>query len=141
MQILATLISLSLWFAALALQSSRPPASDLPASTQSASSAPSTKQLFAVRGLITRKQNAGKGVLQLTIKPAKDFAEVTVTVRENDSVGSASSRADSNDLSGLLGNDASSGETLTAAELDEGDIVSIIYDPQAQNRALEIYLH
>ena len=32
-------------------------------------------------------------------------------------------------------------ETITAAELNEGDVVSVIYDPQAQNRVLEIYVH
>ena len=26
-------------------------------------------------------------------------------------------------------------------ELNEGDVVSVIYDPQAQNRVLEIYVH
>jgi hypothetical protein len=99
------------------------------------------RQLLAVRGVITKKLSAGKGLLQITVKPAKDFAEVTVTVRENDRVGSALTRTGDTDLLGLAGNDAGDSEPITAAELEEGDLVSVIYDPQLQNRALEIYLH
>jgi hypothetical protein len=141
MQTLAMLTSLSLL---LALFSQSPQANlflSRPSIWQSSSSPPASKQLLAVRGVITKKQNGSKGLLQITIKPAKDFAEVTITVRENDLVGSAPSRANGTDLPGLLGNEANGNETITAAELDEGDLVSVIYDPQLQNRALEIYLH
>lgn len=100
-----------------------------------------TKQLFAVRGVIVSKKNLGKGELQLTIKAAKDFPQVSVVVRENDLVGSASTRANEGDLPGLLGGNANEHGNITAAELNEGDIVSVIYDPQQQNRVLEIYLH
>ena len=31
--------------------------------------------------------------------------------------------------------------TITAAELSEGVVISVISDPQAQNRVLEIYVH
>jgi hypothetical protein len=99
------------------------------------------KQLFAVRGIIVSKKSLSKGELQLTIKPAKDFAEITVLARENDLVGSASRQANDSNLPGLFGGDANDNENITAAELNEGDIVSIIYDPQLQNRALEIYIH
>jgi hypothetical protein len=44
-------------------------------------------------------------------------------------------------LFGLLTGDATEDETITAAELGEGDTVSVIYDPQLQNRVIEIYLH
>jgi hypothetical protein len=42
---------------------------------------------------------------------------------------------------GLLSGDSSDDEMITAAELDEGDVISVIYDPQVQNRVLEIYIH
>ena len=141
MQTLAMLTSISLM---LVFVSQNPQATlslSKPTYAPNSQSTSAAKQLFAVRGVITKKQNLSKGVLQITIKPAKDFAEVTITVRENDPVGSALSRANDTDLPGLLGNEANGNETITAAELDEGDIVSVIYDPQLQNRALEIYLH
>ena len=37
----------------------------------------------------------------------------------------------------MLSDDARDTEAITAAELNEGDVISIIYDPQLQNRALE----
>lgn len=98
------------------------------------------RQLFAVRGEITQIKSQGKGVLLITVRPAKEFAEVIVLTRENARVGSAVSRASDGDLIGLLGEDSEADETITAAELSEGDDVSVIYDPQSQNRALEIYL-
>jgi hypothetical protein len=79
--------------------------------------------------------------LLITVRPAKDFAEVTVLARENDLVGSAVTRAGDTDLLGLLSEDSRDDETITAAELNEGDVVSIIYDAQTQNRVMEIYLH
>ncbi len=99
------------------------------------------RQLAAVRGEITRMANAAKGTLLITVRPAKEFQEVTVLARENDLVGTAVGRSGEPDLLGLLSDDARDDETITAAELSEGDIVSVIYDPQLQNRALEIYLH
>jgi hypothetical protein len=80
-------------------------------------------------------------MLLITVRPAKDFAEVTVLARENDLVGSAVTRAGDTDLLGLLSEDSRDDETITAAELNEGDVVSIIYDAQTQNRVMEIYLH
>jgi hypothetical protein len=100
-----------------------------------------TKQLFAVRGTIISTKMPAKGEVQLTIKPAKDFAAVTVLARENDLVGSAARRASDNGGLGLFGGGNNDNEIITAAELSEGDIVSVIYDPQQQNRALEIYIH
>lgn len=108
---------------------------------QQTAAAPTTKQLFAVRGAIVSKKTLSKGELQLLIKPAKDFAEVTVVARENDLVGSASRRTNDSDLLGLPGSTADDNGNITAAELNEGDIVSVIYDPQQQNRVLEIYIH
>jgi hypothetical protein len=98
------------------------------------------RQLFAVRGQVVKIKQQGKGMLLITVRPAKEFPEVTVLARENDLVGSAVARADS-DLFGLLTGDARDEETITAAEINEGDTVSVIYDPQSQNRALEIYFH
>lgn len=80
-------------------------------------------------------------MLLITVKPAKEFPEITVLARENDLVGAAVGRSGDADLLGLLSDDTHDDETITAAELNKGDIVSVIYDPQHQNRALEIYLH
>jgi len=99
------------------------------------------RQLAAVRGEITHVKASTKGMLLITIRPAKDFAEVTVLARENDLVGNAIGRAGESDLLGLLTDDSRDDETITAAELNEGDVVSVIYDPQSQNRVLEIYAH
>ena len=98
------------------------------------------RQLAAVRGEITKVTTPTKGMLLITVKPAKDFAEVTVLARENDLVGSAVGRSGESDLLGLLSDDSRDDETITAAELNQGDVVSVIYDPQLQNRVLEIYL-
>jgi len=99
------------------------------------------KQLAAVRGEIKKLATAGKGMLLITVRPAKEFPEVTVLARENDLVGSAVGRSGESDLLGLLSDDSRDDETISAAELNEGDVVSVIYDPQLQNRVLEIYLH
>jgi hypothetical protein len=99
------------------------------------------RQLAAVRGEVVKKQAQPKGMLLITIRPAREFAEVTVLARENDLVGSAVARAGEVDLLGLLSENERDDETITAAELNEGDVVSVIYDTQLQNRALEIYLH
>jgi hypothetical protein len=99
------------------------------------------RQLAAVRGEISRMTSPGKGMLLITVKPAKEFQEVTILARENDFVGTAVGRAGEPDLLGLLSDDPHDDETITAAELNQGDVVSVIYDPQLQNRALEIYLH
>lgn len=99
------------------------------------------RQLAAVRGEVVSKKTPSKGLLLLTIRPAKDYAQVTVLARENDLVGSAVARESGADLLGLLADDSRDDETITAAELNEGDVVSVIYDPAAQNRVLEIYLH
>ena len=102
--------------------------------------ASAARQLAAVRGEITKLTSAGKGMLLITVKPAKEFQEVTVLARENDLVGAAVGRSGEADLLGLLSDDTHDDETITAAELNEGDVVSVIYDPQLQNRVLEIYL-
>ena len=99
------------------------------------------RQLAAVRGEIVGIKTPSKGRLLITIRPAKEFAEVTVLARENDLVGGAVGREGDSDLLGLLSDDSRDDETITAAELKESDVVSVIYDPQAQNRVLEIYLH
>src|SRR5215216_2986568 len=77
----------------------------------------SAKQLLAVRGEITKIKSQGRGMLLVTIRPAKEFAEVTVLARENDFVGSAVGRADDVDLFGLLTDDSRDNETITVAEL------------------------
>ena len=100
-----------------------------------------SRQLAAVRGEIVSIKTPSKGRLLITVRPAKEFAEVTVLARENDLVGSAVGRESDSDLLGLLTDDSRDDETITAAELKESDVVSVIYDPQAQNRVLEIYLH
>jgi hypothetical protein len=99
------------------------------------------RQLAAVRGEILKMTSSGKGGLLITVRPAKEFQEVTVLARENDLVGTGVGRSGEPDLLGLLSGDTHDDETITAAELNEGDVVSVIYDPQLQNRALEIYLH
>jgi hypothetical protein len=98
------------------------------------------KQLAAVRGEIIKIKSPTKGMLSITVRPAKEFQEVTVLARENDLVGTAVGRAGESDLLGLLSGDTHNDETITAAELNEGDVVSVIYDPGRQNRVLEIYL-
>jgi DNA-directed RNA polymerase subunit H (RpoH/RPB5) len=114
-----------------------------PAGGQAASPArpPAAKQLAAVRGEVVKISAAGRGMLLITVRPARDYAEVTVLARENDLVGSGVGREGGADLLGLLADDARDDETITAAELSQGDVVSVIYDPQAQNRVLEIYMH
>lgn len=141
MQTFAMLISLSLLLI-VSPQNAQPNASlSHKTGAQQTSATQTAKQLLAVRGVIVSKKTLSKGELQLLIKPAKDFAEVTVLARENDLVGSASRRTNDSDLLGLPGSTANDNENITAAELNEGDIVSVIYDPQQQNRILEIYIH
>ena len=105
------------------------------------SSPTAAKQLFAVRGEVVKKAAAAKGWLHLTVRPPRDYAEVTVLARENDLVGPAVKRSQDTSLLGLLTEAEGDNEAITAAEIEEGDIVSVIYDPQAQNRALEIYIY
>jgi hypothetical protein len=130
MQTFSLLLSLS-----IALSLAPSPAIILQQSAQGA------RQLAAVRGEVIRVKAQGKGMMLITVRPAKDFAEVTVLARENDLVGNAVGRAGDSDLLGLLTDDSRDEETITAAELNEGDVVSVIYDPQSQNRVLEIYVH
>lgn len=100
------------------------------------------KQLMAVRGEVTKLQAESGGFIKITVKPAREFSEVTVSAKENDPVGSAVSHESGSDLLGLLSDeDSQESGRITAAELQEGDIVSVIYDPLSQNRALEIYVH
>lgn len=99
------------------------------------------RQLAAVRGEISKMTSPEKGMWLITVKPAREFQEVTVLARENDLVGTGAGKAGEPDLLGLLSDDPHDDETITAAELNEGDVVSVIYDPQLQNRVLEIYLH
>ena len=137
MQIPAPLVSLFLVFALLHQSSqSNPSGKVINAQAQITAS----RQLYAVRGEIVARKAAAKGWLQLTIKP-KDMAEVVINARENDLVGNAVSRSGDTDLVGLLSGSERAAETITAAELEEGDVISVIYDPQQQNRALEIYIH
>ena len=137
MQIAAPLVSLLLIFALLQQSSQSNPSGKLvSAQPQTATS----RQLYAVRGEIIARKSAAKGWLQLTVKP-KEMAEVVINARENDLVGNAISRSGDTDLVGLLSGSERAAETITAAELEEGDVISVIYDPQQQNRALEIYLH
>jgi hypothetical protein len=99
------------------------------------------KQLAAVRGEVVKIRAASRGLLLITVRPARDYAEVTVLARENDLVGAGVGREGGTDLLGLLTDDPHDEEAITAAELNAGDVVSVIYDPQAQNRVLEIYVH
>src|ERR1043166_3355328 len=80
------------------------------------------RQLAAVRGEVVSKKSPSKGMLLLTIRPAKDYAEVTVLARENDLVGSVVARESGADLLGLLADDSRDDETITAAELNVGDV-------------------
>jgi len=110
------------------------------ANDEAAPHTPALRQLAAVRGEITKMTTPSKGMLLITVRPAKEFQEVTVLARENDLVGSAVGRSGESDLLGLLSDDTHDDETITAAELNTGDVVSVIYDPVRQNRVLEIYL-
>jgi hypothetical protein len=104
---------------------------------------PAGKQLFAVRGEVVKIAAQSKGLLAITIRPARDFGEVTVIARENDTVGSASGQQQGGDLFGLItgADDSRDNDRITAAELQAGDIVSVIYNPEADNKAVEIYIH
>jgi hypothetical protein len=105
-------------------------------------SASPSKQLFAVRGEVTKMETQSKGLVAITVRPGHESAMVTVIARENDIVGAAVGRQKSADLVGLLaGEDQRESERITAVEIREGDLISVIYDPLAQNRALEIYMH
>jgi hypothetical protein len=101
-----------------------------------------TRQLLAVRGEIVGLKPEKKGMILITIRPKTDFAEVTVVARENDMVGSSAGRVAGADLLGVLSNlESHEDDKISAAELQEGDVVSVIYDPETQNLALEIYIH
>ena len=108
---------------------------------QSTQGGSATRQLAAVRGEIVKVSAPSRGMLLITVRPAKEFQEVTILARDNDLVGTAVGRSGEPDLLGLLSGDARDEETITAAELNEGDVISVIYDPRLQNRALEIYFH
>jgi hypothetical protein len=110
-------------------------------SSATASQGRQSRQLLAVRGEVIKVLTQSKGTLLITVRPAREFGEVTVLARENDLVGQAANRSDGTDLIGLLAGDSREDETITAAELEEGDVVSVIYDALQQNRALEIYIH
>src|SRR5215470_13274926 len=72
------------------------------------------KQLLAVRGQITKVTSQGKGLLAITVRPAKDFAEVTVIARENEAVACFGGREGGTDLFGLLtGEDQREDEKIT----------------------------
>ena len=117
------------------------PASAVRPSAGTGSQSSHGKQLLAVRGEVTKVVAQPKGTLLITVRPAREFGEVTVLARENDLVGQAAGRSGGTDLIGLLAGDQREDETITAAELEEGDVVSVIYDPLQQNKALEIYIH
>lgn len=99
------------------------------------------KQLHAARGEVSRLAAQGKGMLLITVDQGKEFSEVTVLARENDPVGRAAGGSAEASLFGLLTEDDTDDETITAAELARGDLISVIYDPARQNRALELYRH
>ena len=80
---------------------------------------PAARQLAAVRGEVSKIAGASKGMLFITVKPAKEFSEVTVLARENDFVGAAAGRSNEPDLLGLLSDDSRDDETITAAELNK----------------------
>jgi hypothetical protein len=145
MQIFATLMSFPLafllFFQAAPSGVSTTKSTAAPMSQNSSATAPPAKQLLAVRGEVVKREAHTKGWLRLTIKPLKDTVEVIVFAREKDLVGNAVNRSGDKELLNLLSESSREGETLTAAELDEGDFVSVIYDPQQQNRAIEIYIH
>lgn len=135
MQAFVIVWSLSLFFT-LAPSVQRGPARDQPSQRS-----PAGRQLAAVRGEIVKIATPSKGMLLITVRPAKEFPEIIVLARENDLVGTAVGRSGEADLLGLLSDDTHDDETITAAELNQGDIISVIYDPQLQNRVLEIYVH
>ena len=139
MQTLAMVWSVSLVLAMMPSLRNQPPAG--PERVGSSQSVPAATHLAAVRGEITKITAPSKGMLLITVRPAKEFQEVTVLARENDPVGTAVGRSGEPDLLGLLSGDTRDDETITAAELNVGDVVSVIYDPRLQNRALEIYSH
>jgi hypothetical protein len=137
MQSFAMLWSVSLVLALTPLAQRDSPRSTTPSET--GQRVAGVRQLAAVRGEVA-KMTQSKGMLLITVRPAKEFQEVTVLARENDLVGAAVGRSGEADLLGLLSDDTHDDETITAAELNVGDVVSVIYDPQLQNRVLEIYL-
>ena len=96
------------------------------------------RQLWAVRGEIIDIKPRGAGTLAVSVQPAQGFNEATVLIRENDQVGSAIRRASEVDLLGLLSGDGIEEETISGAELEKGDFVSVIYDPQSF-KAIEVY--
>lgn len=110
---------------------------------QTKSESPAAKQLLAVRGEVTKIAPRTKGLIAITVHPARDYSEVTVIARENDIVALASSSSRGSDLLGLItgSEESRDSERITAAELQKGDIVSVIYNPESENRALEIYVH
>src|ERR1700752_1625310 len=73
-----------------------PSAAQAPSAAQTP--APGPKQLLAVRGEIIKVTTQSKGLLAITIRPAKDFAEVTVIARENEMVACSSVREGGADL-------------------------------------------
>lgn len=101
------------------------------------------KQLLAVRGEVSHVATRNSELVEITVKPGRDFPEVTVVARQNDLVGNGVSHAAGTDLLGLFagGDESRENEKITAAELQQGDVVSVIYDPVNGNRALEIYIH
>ena len=139
MQTFAMVWSVSILLSLVPSQQRDPPRRPI-GNDQVGQRASGAKQLAAVRGEITKLATASKGMLLITVRPAKEFQEVTVLARQNDLVGAAVGRSGQADLLGLLSDDTHDDETITAAELNEGDVVSIIYDPQLQNRVLEIYV-
>src|SRR5262245_24530556 len=115
MAILVLLIGLAMQSAVAHTQSGV-----LPAHGSQQSRASASRQLLAVRGEVIRIATAGKGLLSITIKPAKDFDVVTVLVRENDQVGSGVAHESDVDLLDLLaGDDVGADEKITAAELQK----------------------
>ncbi len=110
-----------------------------PALEGAAQVAGARKQLLAARGEVSRLATQEKGMLLITIDQGKEFGEVTVLARENDPVGRAAGSDSEPSLLGLLTDEDADEELITAAELDKGDLISVIYDPARQNRALELY--
>ncbi|HEY6330067.1 MAG TPA: hypothetical protein VI756_12080 [Blastocatellia bacterium] len=114
-----------------------------PQTAQAAPQQSTAKQLLAVRGEVVKIAPKTKGLIAITVHPARDYSDVTVVARENDIVALASTSSRGSDLLGLItgSEESRENERITAAELQTGDIISVIYNPEGENRALEIYVH
>jgi hypothetical protein len=86
------LITLSVVFLSSTLFAYSPQSGTKSGSTGVSSQNAGTRQLLAVRGEVVKVKAPSKGMLSITVKPAKEFGEVTV-LAENDLVGHATARS------------------------------------------------